>query len=80
MQQMARNATGDTWGFLEQRRYALHDRDTKFCSTFRATLEAGGIQPIELPARRRASRVLRHPAWEFTDFVPLSFRRAGPAC
>jgi transposase InsO family protein len=51
MQQMARNATGDTWGFLEQRRYALHDRDTKFCSTFRATLEAGGIQPIELPAR-----------------------------
>jgi hypothetical protein len=31
MQQMARNATGDTWGFLEQRRYALRDRDTKFC-------------------------------------------------
>jgi hypothetical protein len=29
---------------------------------------------------RRASRILRHPAWEFTDFLPLSFRRAGPAC
>ena len=51
MQQMARNATGETWGFLEQRRYALHDRDTKFCSVFRATLEAGGIKPIQLPAR-----------------------------
>ena len=51
MQQMARNATGDTWGFLEQRRYALHDRDTKFCSVFRATLAAGGIKPIQLPAR-----------------------------
>jgi hypothetical protein len=38
MQQMARNATGETRGFLEQRRYALHDRDTKFCSVFRATL------------------------------------------
>jgi transposase InsO family protein len=32
-------------------RYALHDRDTKFCSTFRATLAAGGIEPIQLPAR-----------------------------
>ena len=51
MQQMARNATGETWGFLEQRRYALHDRDTKFCSVFRATLAAGGIKPIQLPAR-----------------------------
>jgi hypothetical protein len=48
--QMARNATGETWGFLEQRRYALHDRDTKFGSVFRATLAAGGIKPIQLPA------------------------------
>jgi hypothetical protein len=51
MQQMARNATGETWGLLEQRRYALHDRDTKFCSVFRATLAAGGVKPIPLPAR-----------------------------
>jgi transposase InsO family protein len=51
MQQMARNATGEAWGFLNQRRYALHDRDTKFCSLFRATLAAGGIKPIQLPAR-----------------------------
>jgi hypothetical protein len=51
MQQMARNATGDAWGFLNQPRYALHDRDTKFCSVFRATLAVGGIKPIQLPAR-----------------------------
>ena len=51
MQQMARNATGETWGFLEQRQYALHDRDTKFCSLFRTTLAAGSIRPIQLPAR-----------------------------
>jgi hypothetical protein len=51
MQQMARNATGEMWGFLEQRQYALHDRDTKFCSLFRDTLKAGGIKPIQLPAR-----------------------------
>jgi hypothetical protein len=52
MRQMARNATGESWGFLDQRRYVLHDRDTKFCSVFRATLTAGGIKPIQLPARR----------------------------
>ena len=51
MQQMARNATGEEWGFLDQRRCAMHDRDTKFCSVFRETLKAGGIQPIQLPAR-----------------------------
>jgi putative transposase len=51
MQQMARNATSESWGFLDQRRYVLHDRDTKFCSVFRATLAAGGIKPIQLPAR-----------------------------
>lgn len=51
MQQMARNATGETWGFLDQRRFALHDRDTKFCPLFRATLAAGGINAIQLPAR-----------------------------
>jgi hypothetical protein len=38
-------------GFLEQRRYLLHDRDTKFCPLFRATLKVGGIKPIQLPAR-----------------------------
>ena len=41
MQQMARNATGEAWGFLGQRRYALHDRDTKFCAVFREMLQAG---------------------------------------
>jgi hypothetical protein len=28
-----------------------HNRETKFCSLFRATLPAGGIKPIPLPAR-----------------------------
>jgi transposase InsO family protein len=51
MQQMARNATDESWGHLDCRRYALHDRDTKFCASFRATLKSGGIKPIQLPAR-----------------------------
>jgi putative transposase len=51
MQQMARNATDESWGYLNQRRYALHDRDVKFYASFRATLASGGIQPIQLPTR-----------------------------
>jgi len=52
MEQMARNATDESWGYLNQRRYVLHDRDTKFCASFRTTLASGGIEPIQLPARR----------------------------
>ena len=48
---MARNATDESWGYLDQRRYALHDRDAKFCTSFRVTLASSGIQPIQLPAR-----------------------------
>ena len=51
MQQVARNATDEGWGYLDQRRYVLHDRDTKFCASFQTTLTSGGIKPIQLPAR-----------------------------
>jgi putative transposase len=51
MQQMARNATDESWRPLDCRRYALHDRDTKFCASFRSTLKSGGVKPIQLPAR-----------------------------
>jgi putative transposase len=85
MQQMARNATGESWGFLDQRRYVLHDRDSKFCSLFRATLQAGGIKPSPLPARSPnlnayAERWVRSAKEEcFTKLVLLgeaSLRRA----
>ena len=48
---MARNATGGPGDSLDQRQYVLQDRDSKFCSLFRATLKAGGIKPIPLPPR-----------------------------
>ena len=51
MLQIARNATSDSWGNLENRRYVLHDRDTKFCASFRDTLDTGGIKPLALPPR-----------------------------
>jgi hypothetical protein len=85
MQQMARNATGEAWGFLDQRRYLLHDRDTKFCSQFQATLAAGGIKPIQLPARSpnlnsHAERWVRSVKSEYLSklilFGEASLRRA----
>ena len=38
MEQIARSATQETWGHLRPCRYVLHDRDTKFCASFRSTL------------------------------------------
>jgi putative transposase len=38
-------------GFLRGKRYLLMDRDTKFSTAFRDTLEAVGVKPLRLPAR-----------------------------
>jgi len=38
-------------GYLNGRRYLLHDRDQKFCVEFRDTLAAGGVKCLALPAR-----------------------------
>lgn len=51
MVQMARNAVDAIDGALLPVRFALHDRDSKFCSAFRDTLRSAGIQPLSLPAR-----------------------------
>jgi hypothetical protein len=41
MEQMARNAIDEASGHLRQHRLLLHDRDTKFCASFRAMFERG---------------------------------------
>jgi putative transposase len=51
MEQIARSATQQSWGYLSRCRYVLHDRDTKFCASFRSTLGAAGVKPILLPAK-----------------------------
>ncbi|HMD86491.1 MAG TPA: integrase core domain-containing protein [Terriglobia bacterium] len=51
MTQMGRNATDEACGSLRQQRYVLHDRDSKFGAEFRATLAAGGVECLRLPAR-----------------------------
>jgi hypothetical protein len=39
------------WGFLANSRYLLHDRDSKFCPSFRQLIEAGRVKTMPLPAR-----------------------------
>ncbi len=51
MMQVARNVTMDEWGFLDQCRYLLHDRDTKYTRSFRQIIESGGVEPLRLPRR-----------------------------
>jgi putative transposase len=48
---MGRNVTSEGWGFLQHRRYLLHDRDAKFSDSFRDIVIAGGVKPLKLPAR-----------------------------
>jgi len=51
MMQIARNVTMEEWGFLENCRYLIHDRDTKFTESFRALIKSGDVEPLKLPAR-----------------------------
>jgi putative transposase len=51
MQQMARNATMEGAGALQDCRYLLHDRDTKYTRSFRAIIESGQVTPLAVPAR-----------------------------
>src|SRR3954454_8979674 len=51
MMQMARNGVDAIDGPLLPIRFAPHDRDSKSCASFQATLRSGGVQPLRLPAR-----------------------------
>jgi len=51
MEQQARNMTMEEWGCLRGCRYLLHDRDAKFCQSFRALIKTGSVNPLRLPAR-----------------------------
>jgi putative transposase len=85
MVQMARNAVDVIDGTLLPVRYALHDRDTKFCSSFRTMLQSGGVQPILLPPRspnsnafaERWVRSIKHECLsKLILFGEVSLRRA----
>jgi hypothetical protein len=51
MEQQARNMTMEEWRSLRGCRYLLHDRDAKFCESFRKLIRTGRVNPLRLPAR-----------------------------
>jgi putative transposase len=51
MTQIARHVTMADWGFLASGQYLIHDRDTKFCMAFQATMDAAGMTRVVLPPR-----------------------------
>jgi transposase InsO family protein len=51
MKQVARNVTMDEWEFLDNCRYLIHDRDTKYCQSFRDIVKSGDVRTLQLPAR-----------------------------
>jgi len=51
MQQCARQLTDPFEGFLLEKRYLIHDRDTKFTQAFDALLKGSGVEPLLLPPR-----------------------------
>jgi putative transposase len=51
MIQCARQLTDPFGGFLRDKRYVLHDRDTKFTQAFDGLLQASGVEPVVLPPR-----------------------------
>ena len=51
MKQVARNVTMFDVGFLQGCRYLIHDRDSKFCKSFRRMIQSGGVKPLKLPPK-----------------------------
>ena len=51
MKQIARNIIMDECGFLDNCRYLIHDRDAKYCQSFRKIIETGDVKTLPLPAR-----------------------------
>jgi putative transposase len=56
MEQQGRNITMEERGCLRGCRYLLHDRDAKFCQSFRELIKTGSVNPLRLPARSPGGR------------------------
>ena len=51
IKQTARELTNCEDGFLNEKKYLIMDRDTKFCESYRSVLEQFGVEPVILPPR-----------------------------
>jgi len=50
MMQIARNETMVDWGFLDGKKYLIHDRDSKYCDAFLRIIKDADVKPVKLPA------------------------------
>jgi hypothetical protein len=80
MEQIARSATQNTWGYLHSCRYVLHDRDTKFCASFRSALASGGVKTIPLPARSPNLNAFAERCHNKNDRAPKGREKDGYTC
>jgi putative transposase len=74
MMQMACRAVDEIDGILLPIRFVLHDRDSKFCTSFRDTLHSAGVQTVRLPAH---SPNLKNYASYCTSLVPFDTFSCG---
>ena len=80
MEQVARNLSDASDGFLQGARYLIHDRDPLFTAGFREILRSTGVKPLRLPARSPnlnayAERFVRTIKSEcLAQIIPLSER------
>jgi hypothetical protein len=74
MEHQARNVSMEKWGFVAPWRYLLHDRDRKFCASFRQIIETGGITTASV-----AGEEPEHPNCFYSETfqVPKLLRRIG---
>jgi transposase InsO family protein len=49
--QIARNETILDLGFLEGKKYLIHDRDSKYCPAFFRVIKDSGVDLVKLPKR-----------------------------
>jgi len=82
MDQVGRSVTQETWGYVHPFRYALHDRETKFCASFRSALASGGVKTFLVPAKSPnlnvfAERCVRSVKQECLSKLILSVRVRG---
>ena len=77
VRQIARNLTDDEVGFLNGKRYLIHDRDPLFTEKFRDTLESAGVETIKIAPKAPnqnsfAERFVRSVKLECLDKLMLT--------
>ena len=77
MQQVARILTDYEDGFLNDKRYLIHDRDPLYTNEFHDVLNSSGIEPVKLSPRNPdlnpyAERFVKSVKYEFLNHMILS--------